>query len=285
MVRYWWGDLAGAEEHFLAGQAFFEDPLYQQAPIGGPPNAFGWGALTAWALGRPHIARKRLAQTKAVAEQNNPGQLTESAFMAALVHLTMREYEEAEALAARAIELSQQHQLPNYTVAAQCFLGEACVQLGRTTEGIALLREGMAGMLRVGVRRASGMYSVWLSEAESRQGANLDGLKTIEQALEAYPDELKCWPEALRVRGELRAKQGGIDAAENDLRRAIALAQTMRAKMWELRATVSLARLLAIRCRRDEARTILAEIYNWFTEGFDTADLMEAKELLDELSG
>jgi class 3 adenylate cyclase/tetratricopeptide (TPR) repeat protein len=285
MVRYWYGDLAGAEQHFLAGLAYFEDPVYRQAPIGGPPNAFGWGALTAWALGRPQIARERLAKTMAVADRNNPGQLTESAFMAALVHLTMREYAEAEALAARAVELSQQHQLPNYTVAAQCFLGEARAQLGRTTEGIALLREGIAGMLRLGVRLASGIYSVWLAEAESRQGANLDGLKTIEQALEANPDELKYWPEALRVRGELRAQQGATEAAENDIRDAITLAQTKGAKAWELRATTSLARLLASKGLRDEARTMLAEIYGWFTEGFDTVDLKEAKMLLEELGG
>jgi predicted ATPase len=219
-----------------------------------------------------------------VTDQNNRAQLTESAFMAALVHLTMREYDEAEALAARAIELSQQHQLPSYTFAAQCFLGEARVQLGRTSEGIALLREGIAGMLRVGVR-LGGICSVWLAEAESRQGANLDGLKTIEQALEAYPDELKCWPEALRVRGELRAKQGAIETAETDFRDAIALAQKMSAKSWELRATMSLARLMAQQQHQDEdeARSVLTEVYNWFTEGFDTADLKEAKALLEEL--
>ena len=71
--------------------------------------------------------------------------------------------------------------------------------------------------------------------------------------------------------------------AEADFREAIALAQKMTAKAWELRATTSLARLLASQGNRDKARTMLAEIYNWFTEGFDTADLKDAKSLLDEL--
>ena len=79
-------------------------------------------------------------------------------------------------------------------------------------------------------------------------------------------------------------KQGRTEPAEADFREAIALAQKMGAKAWELRATMSLARLLAKQGRRDEARTMLAEIYGWFTEGFDTADLKEAKALLDELS-
>ena len=73
--------------------------------------------------------------------------------------------------------------------------------------------------------------------------------------------------------------------AEADFRDAIALAQKMHAKAFELRATMSLARLLATPDRRDEARTTLAEIYGWFTEGFDTPDLIDAKALLDELSG
>ena len=75
------------------------------------------------------------------------------------------------------------------------------------------------------------------------------------------------------------------ELAEADFRESIALAQKMSAKAWELRATMSLARLLANQGRRDEARTMLAEIYGWFTEGFDTADLKDAKALLDELSG
>jgi predicted ATPase len=72
--------------------------------------------------------------------------------------------------------------------------------------------------------------------------------------------------------------------AETGFREAIALAQSLSAKSWELRATMSLARLLRNANRRDEARTMLAEVYNWFTEGFDTPDLMDAKALLDELS-
>jgi len=71
--------------------------------------------------------------------------------------------------------------------------------------------------------------------------------------------------------------------AESDFRSSIALAQSMCGKAWELRATMSLARLLDKQGRRDEARTMLTDIYNWFTEGFDTADLKDAKALLDEL--
>ena len=92
-------------------------------------------------------------------------------------------------------------------------------------------------------------------------------------------------PETFTIRGELRLKQGQAELAEADFRESIAFAQKMGAKAWELRMTMSLARLLASQRRCDEGRTMLSEIYGWFTEGFDTADLKEAKALLDELAG
>jgi tetratricopeptide (TPR) repeat protein len=283
-VCYWRGDLAGAEQHFLAGLKSFDDPRFRQRPFQDAIHAFAYGSLNAWALGRPDIARQRFAQMMAAVDRNNPGHLAGSAFFAAWLHLQMREYENAEDHAAQAIALSEQHQFRNYAIVARCSLGAARVQLGRVTEGIALLREGMAGM-GLGVRLAVSVYPMWLAEGQDREGATLDALESIEQALEANPDELIYRPEALRVRGELRAKQEARTAlAEADFRDAIALAQKMGAKLSELRATMSLARLLAHQDRRNEARTMLAEIYGWFTEGFDTADLKEAKALLDELS-
>ncbi|MGZ3620163.1 MAG: hypothetical protein ACXVAA_06610, partial [Candidatus Binataceae bacterium] len=90
-----------------------------------------------------------------------------------------------------------------------------------------------------------------------------------------------------RLKGELLLKQNDSNASEaqNCFQRAIEIARKQSAKSWELRATTSLARLLAKQGRRDVAHTMLAEIYGWFTEGFDTRDLKEAKGLLDELGG
>ena len=82
----------------------------------------------------------------------------------------------------------------------------------------------------------------------------------------------------------MRLEVGQVEPAEADFREAIALAKKMQGKAWELRATMSLARLLAKKGRRGEARTMLGDIYGWFSEGFDTADLKDAKALLDELS-
>ena len=115
-----------------------------------------------------------------------------------------------------------------------------------------------------------------------------DGLSALAEALAAADEHENrfCEAETHRLKGELLLKQDDSNTAEaqNCFQRAIDIARKQSAKSWELRATMSLARLLANQGRRDEARTMLAEIYNWFTEGFDTADLKDAKALLEELS-
>src|SRR5205823_5471642 len=140
------------------------------------------------------------------------------------------------------------------------------------------------GLLDIAARLDVSRVTAGLTEAQEREGAIVDALATVEQALQVNPDELVYRPETLRLRGELRLKQAQTELGQADFREAIVLAQKMGAKAWELRATMSLARLLAKRGRRDEARAMLAEIYNWFTEGFDTRDLKDAKALLDELA-
>jgi predicted ATPase len=140
-------------------------------------------------------------------------------------------------------------------------------------------------MLETGMGLGISGFKAYLAAAEEREGAIADSLETVEQALQANPTVLASRPETLRLRGELRLKRGETELADADFRESIALAQKIGAKAWELRANISLARLLNEQGRRDEARTMLAEIYGWFTEGFDTADLKDAKALLDELEG
>jgi predicted ATPase len=114
-----------------------------------------------------------------------------------------------------------------------------------------------------------------------------EGLAIIEQAISyCTAGDVGFYEADLhRLKRELLPAAGATTSdAEDSFRRAITIAQRQQAKSWELRATLSLARLLIKQGRRDEARSTLTEIYNWFTEGFDTADLKEAKALLDELS-
>jgi predicted ATPase len=115
-----------------------------------------------------------------------------------------------------------------------------------------------------------------------------DALSTVTEALDAVGQQEERYyePDIHRIRGEvlLRQDHSNIRQAEECFRRAIEIARQQSGKSLELRATMSLARLLRDTGRRDEARMMLGDIYNWFAEGFDTADLKDARSLLDELS-
>jgi tetratricopeptide (TPR) repeat protein len=203
---------------------------------------------------------------------------------AAFLQNLLRDYEQAEASALLAVELSEKHQFPTEAATARCALGHARAQLGRTTDGILLIRQGIDGKLEFGQRLEITRDLAYLAEAQASAGAVADALETVERALSANFNGPVFRPEALRLRGDIQLKLKRIELAEGDFHEAIALAQSMGAKAWELRATMSLARLLNDASRRDEARAMLADIYNWFTEGFDTADLKDAKALLDQLT-
>jgi tetratricopeptide (TPR) repeat protein len=283
-VSFFRGDLVGTENHFTTGLKFFDDPVFRQASGGGAISVFGWASVNAWLLGRADVARERLAKMRAAVNPANPHDLPWSDQLAATLHGLMRENETVEALAARALDLCEKHRFPNEAVSSRCFLGYARAQLGRSADGIALLRQGIDALVQIGNRIAVPTYMTYLAAAQDRAGAIGDALETVEQALNFNPEEAVGRPEPLRIRGELRLKQGERQLAEADFRDSIAMARSMGAKAWELRTTMSLARLLASHGRRDEARAMLTKIYNWFTEGFDTADLKDAKALLEELA-
>ncbi|HYL60583.1 MAG TPA: AAA family ATPase, partial [Candidatus Acidoferrales bacterium] len=155
--------------------------------------------------------------------------------------------------------------------------------------------ETMLEQMRLGIATAEAMESVsptWLLLPLAyeclRFGRTQECAELVEKLL-VRVEMGQRWEEAeiLRVKGEMLLSQGNSHAAEgeNCLRKAIDVARSQSAKLLELRSTVSLARLLTTQAKPDEARAMLAEIYNWFTEGFDTADLKDAKSLLDELNG
>jgi len=150
-------------------------------------------------------------------------------------------------------------------------------------KGASLIRKALAAYRANGPLVWVTFFLTWLAEAQALGGALAESLRTIEEALTVNPDERFWRPETLRVRGEVRGQQGEEELAE-DFRAAIALAREMSAKSWELRTAASLARLWRDQGKRFAARDLLAPVYGWFTEGFDTADLKDAKALLDELS-
>jgi predicted ATPase len=278
-VRYFRGDLAGAEKYFAAGLQFFDDRVFGGDPAASRIDAFAYGAYCAFLAGRVNFARERMTNAAAAVNPTNPYHRSMADLQAATLHTFIREDEEAEIVAARALELCEKHKMPSLAAVSRCLLGHARAQLGRPADGIELIRRGMTELLDTGARVVLAFYTILFAVAQQRAGT----LDTAEKALEVTPEALVYRPEALKVRGELRLAKGQAELAEADFRDSIELAKSMGAKAWELRTATSWARLLASQGRNVEAHAMLAEIYNWFTEGFDTPDLKEAKALLEQL--
>jgi predicted ATPase len=184
--------------------------------------------------------------------------------------------------------ISTEHGFIFWLAEANILHGWAMAEQGRNEEAIAHIQEGLAAFRAAGAEAERPQNLSLLAHACMKTGRLDDGLSALTEAL-AVADEREARvfeAETHRLKGELLLKQDDSNAAEaqNCFARAIEIARKQSAKSWELRATTSLARLLAKHGRRDEACAMLAEIYNWFTEGFDTADLKDAKALLEELA-
>jgi predicted ATPase len=159
--------------------------------------------------------------------------------------------------------------------------------LGQAQEGLALLTQGLAAMRATGAVVRTSILLIWLAEACARLGHPDAGLNCLAEAARIVEttDERVGEAELHRLRGDLLNATGDRSAAERNYRQALAVAERQNAKLFQLRASISLARVWRDQCKRAEARDLLAPIYAWFTEGFDAPDLIEAKALLQELNG
>jgi predicted ATPase len=183
--------------------------------------------------------------------------------------------------------LSDEAGLPQARAIALINLGWALARSGQTAEGIARLEEGLGLYARMGFRQSPSPCLGLLAESLLAAGRHAEGLEQVDRAFDIATEigEQYYVPRLHAVRAELLLQAHGSDseAAEASLRQAVAAARQQDARGWELQAATSLARLWLDRGRGDAARELLAPIYGWFTEGFDTPDLVKAKALLDEL--
>src|SRR5580704_10117625 len=219
--------------------------------------------------------------------QSHPRTLARATQFAGHLHLFRREPDAVVEHCRTLKSLAGEHGFPYYLALAEILAGCAAVQYGEGTPGVEAIKRGIDVWQSLG----SGLAVPWFL------GELAEGLRSIgrcDEALDVVSDALhqteksgerQFAAELHRIAGTALMTQGKSVEAESSFRRAIEIARTQTARMWELRATKNLADLLAKRGERDEARTMLAEIYGWFTEGFDTADLKDAKALLDQLSG
>jgi predicted ATPase len=248
-----------------------------------------YAGLTLWQLGYPSQVLKRSNEALALAQGlSHPRSLGWAESFIGMLRKYRREAGAAQEDAERVTTLSLELGYTDFLAWGTSLRGWAMAAQGRHEEGIAQIQEGLAQLRATGFEVARTYFLCSLAEACIEAGRLDDALSALTEAAAAanQREERQSEAEIFRLKGELLLRQDYSDTAEAQrcFWRAIEVARKQSAKSFELRATMSLARLLDKQGNRDEARAMLAEIYNWFTEGFDTADLIDAKALLGELS-
>jgi class 3 adenylate cyclase/predicted ATPase len=246
-----------------------------------------YSAWALWYLGFPHNALQKVEAGVALAQRL--GHVHSIAFAlnwAALLHNLRREFDAAHRRAEAAIDIASDYGLSQWLAIATFYRGVAMVGLGQLGEGMAQLHAGQGAYNGTGARVIQSQWLGFLAAAHVQAGQFDDALHALYQASEAARETGEChWQaELYRLKGAVLAKIGENAEAALCLQRAIDTARSQQAKSLELRAGTSLARLWRDQGRFAEARDLLASVYGWFTEGFDTADLKDAKALLDELA-
>jgi predicted ATPase len=290
---YFLGELLNARQHLEMALSLYDHERHRRLAFGyfgvdAGVRCLSYAAWTLWHLGYPDQALKRGNEALELAQGlSHPLSLAFAEHRVGALRQYRREARAAQETAEGAIALSAEHGLTDSLAWATSLHGWAMAEQGRNEEGIAQIQEGLSAYRAAGAEVSRPGYLCMLAEACSGAGRVDDGLIALTEALAAADEreDRYCEPEMHRLKGELLLKQDQSNAPEalRCFERAIEIARKQCAKSFELRATVSLARLLREQGKTDEARTMLSEIYGWFTEGFDTADLKDAKALLDEL--
>jgi predicted ATPase len=294
ITLFWLGQLHDAHPHLEQCLALYDPERHHRLAFSsGQDLGIGSQTYLAWALwflGYPEQALARSHSTVALAQQlSHPFSVVYACGTAASVHLFRREGEPAQAQAEAAMTLASTHGFPYWVAAGRIRLGGALLAQGRVAEGITQLQQGLSARTATGARLAQSWFLSLLAEAYLQAGQVAEGLRVVEETLAMIhaTDEQNYAAEVHRLRGELLLlpPMSQQAKAESCFLQSLDIARQQHAKALELRAATSLARLWQRQGKRAAAYELLAPISGWFTEGFDTADLQEAKALLDELAG
>ena len=301
-AAFFLGELATARAHFMQGLEVYDvqppAPLahYSQDPRG---TCLTLGAQTRWLLGYPDQAltllHQALAHARALAQ---PFGLGVALSFAATIHLLRGEWSVAQEHAEAACTLALEHGLGMIATQGMLVQGMALAAQGQHAAGLVQMQQAMAAIQAAGQEAGRLLAVAVLAEQYGRAGQVEAGLHVLTETLASLnPQEPRLWePELHRVRGTLLLQAGGVTpeaprrVTERDaeaatcFQQALALARRQGTRAFELRAAIGLSQLWQRQGQRQAAHQLLAAVYGWFTEGFDTADLQEAKALLEALS-
>jgi class 3 adenylate cyclase/tetratricopeptide (TPR) repeat protein len=237
-------------------------------------------------LGYPEQACMRASAAVEVSERRGfMGHVAHFGMMRLRILQFLREPSELDEPVAEALRLTREFAMPTHTATARIHEGYVIAHRDDPRAGGAAIREGIADLAATEVVLFSGYYRALLAETYQMQGDTDGALAVLAEALSHTERTGERWCEAELIRriGESHRLEGNRDAAESHFAQAIEIARRQSAKLFELRAAASLARLWSEQGKRAEAREVLAPIYAWFSEGFDTSDLRQARALLVDL--
>jgi tetratricopeptide (TPR) repeat protein len=285
------GTFASARSHLEAGLALYHPILHRSlvhhVGIGPGVSLHGFFGNVLFCLG---FLDQALAQINvAIAEARtlaHAPSLAASLAFGTHFHLRLGDPSASGELADEVIALAIELGFPHWRAQGTICRGWAKFKNGDVKEGMSLLRSGLGTYRATGAEQWMSEYLPLMASACEITGQVEEGLAFLDEGLEIVERTGERWFEAElnRHKGQLLLRQGQPEAAEELYRKATSIAREQEAKLWELRAAVNLARLRRDQGRHPEARDLLAPVYGWFTEGFDTQDLKEAKTLLDELA-
>jgi class 3 adenylate cyclase/predicted ATPase len=290
---FYMGEPVSAHAHFTQGIALYDSQQHRASAFlygedaGVLSHIFDARAL--WCLGYPDQGLARSQEALTLAQQvAHPFSLCVALSHAAMFHHIRREGSAAQECAEASIHLAMEQGFPLWGAGGSILYGWALAQQGQAKEGIEQMHQGLRALRATGAEVGRPHFLSLLAEAHGTMRQPEAGLMALAEALTLtdITGERVWEPDLYRLKGELLLQLSSDNQAEAEacFHHAIAIAQSQQAKSWELRSVTSLARLWQQQGKRQQANDLLAPVYNWFTEGFDTVDLKDAKALLDELA-
>jgi predicted ATPase len=287
------GAVADAHTHFTQSIALY-DPQQHRATafLHGQDAGVLCRSFAAWALwylGYPDHGLTQSHEALTLAQQvAHPGSLALALFLAAMFHAFRREMRLTQERAEAAISLAKEQGFPFWLALGSLLRGWALAQQEKVQEGIEQITQSLTAYRVTGAENYRLYWLAFLADAYGTLGEPEEGLTVLAEALTLVDTTgARLYePEMYRLKGALLLQQASDHQAEAEsaFHHALEIARHQQAKSFELRAATSLARLWQQQGKRQEAHDLLASVYNWFTEGFDTLDLIEAKALLDALA-
>jgi predicted ATPase len=287
------GDIAESQKHFDRATALYDPaehrPLATRFSIDARVSILSFRSWALWFLGYPEAALVDADHAlKYAREIGQAATLMVALHHASFTHIHCGNYGAANAEVGELVALTDEKGAKQWKAGGMSALAWLFAVTGKTSDAVQMLTSGITAWRSTGSTVFTPWFLSLLAKAYEGLSEFDDAWRCIGEAMTAVEITKEKWCEAEvhRVAGEiaLLSQEPDTAKAEAYFERALAVARAQQAKSWELRAAMSMARLWRDQGKRDEAREVLATVYGWFTEGFDTRDLKEAKAVLDELA-